>query len=88
MDLQDLRNEIDSIDNQLVHLFTARMGIAARIADYKKINGLPILMPEREHQKLEAVCKFADDEMADYVRMLYSTIFELSRDYQTKKIRL
>mgnify|MGYP003296835986 CR=1 FL=1 len=55
MDLTYYRNEIDKIDDQLVQLFAQRMEIAAKIADYKKENNLPILMPSRERAKLQDV---------------------------------
>ena len=41
MDLKDLRTEIDRIDDKLVRLFAERMGISARIAEYKKAHNLP-----------------------------------------------
>ena len=44
MDLKELRGQIDEIDDQLVSLFCRRMDIAAQVADYKKANGLPILV--------------------------------------------
>ena len=85
MDLQDLRKEIDSIDDELVRLFGQRMEIAAKIADYKKENGLPILVPAREREKLADVAKKAGPEMSNYTRVLYSMLFELSRSYQGKR---
>ena len=36
MDLNELRVEIDKIDDELVKLFTQRMRISAQIAGYKK----------------------------------------------------
>ena len=84
MDLTNLRSEIDRIDDDLVRLFTQRMDIAAQIADYKKENGLPILMPARERAKLQDVADKAGPEMANYTRVLYSMLFELSRSYQSK----
>ena len=51
MDLKDYRQQIDKIDDELVKLFCARMDVAAQIADYKKENGLPILVPAREREK-------------------------------------
>ena len=36
MDLQELRSQIDAVDDEIVRLFCARMEIAAKIADYKK----------------------------------------------------
>ena len=81
MDLKELRQEIDVIDDQLVRLFAQRMDVAARIADYKKENNLPILVPAREREKLLDVAAKAGPEMADYTRVLYSMLFELSRSY-------
>ena len=85
MDLNELRTKIDAIDEGLVHLFTQRMEIAAEIADYKKRNGLPILMPAREREKLQSVAELAGSEMSEYTRVLYSMLFELSRSYQGKR---
>ena len=85
MDLHQLRLEIDKIDDQLVKLFGARMEVAAQIADYKKENGLPILVPAREREKLQDVAQKAGDDMANYTRVLYSMLFELSRSYQSKR---
>ena len=85
MDLQDYRKEIDAIDDELVRLFGQRMDIAAKIADYKKENNLPILVPAREREKLADVAEKAGPEMANYTRVLYSMLFELSRSYQSKR---
>ena len=84
MELKDLRNEIDNIDDELVKLFAQRMDVAAKIAAYKKENGMPILMPAREREKLTDVAQKAGPEMANYTRVLYSMLFELSRSYQSK----
>ena len=85
MELKDLRNEIDQIDDQLVQLFAQRMDVAARIADYKKEKCMPIFVPAREREKLVDVAEKAGPEMANYTRVLYSMLFELSRSYQSKK---
>ena len=85
MDIQELRSQIDEIDAELVRLFCRRMEVAARIADYKKANGLPIPDPAREEEKLNSVAELAGPAMADYTRQLYTHLFSLSRDYQTKR---
>jgi chorismate mutase/prephenate dehydratase len=61
------------------------MNIAARIADYKKENGMPILVPAREREKLKDVAEKAGPDMANYTRALYSMLLELSRSYQSKR---
>ena len=85
MDIHELRGEIDKIDDELVKLFTQRMDVAAQIADYKKEHNLPILVPAREREKLADVAQKAGPEMANYTRVLYSMLFELSRSYQGKR---
>ncbi len=84
MDLTQLRQEMDQIDDELVRLFCARMDVAARIADYKKENDVPIFLPAREREKLQDVSEKAGPDMANYTRVLYSMLFELSRSYQSK----
>ena len=85
MDIQELRGQIDQIDDELVRLFAQRMDVAARIADYKKEHNLPIFAPARERETLAEVAKKAGPEMANYTRVLYSMLFELSRSYQGKR---
>ena len=85
MELEELRNQIDQIDNNLVKLFTARMQLAAQVADYKKEQNLPIYVPARERAILQDVAAKAGPEMANYTRVLYSMLFELSRSYQRKR---
>ena len=85
MDIQDLRKEIDAIDDELVRLFVKRMGISAQVAEYKKAHQLPIFVPAREREILKDVAEKAGAELGDYTRVLYSMIFELSRSYQSKR---
>ena len=85
MDLSQLRSQIDNIDDQLIALFGQRMEVAAQIGDYKKQNNMPIYVPAREREKLLDVSQKAGAEMANYTRVLYSMIFELSRSYQSKR---
>ena len=84
MDLKELRGQMDQIDDDLVKLFCRRMDVAAQIADYKKEHNLPILMPTREREKLQDVAEKAGPEMANYTRVLYSMLFELSRSRQNR----
>ena len=84
MEINELRSQIDSIDDELVKLFCRRMQVAEQIAEYKRQNNLPILVPAREREKLQDISSKAGNDMANYTRVLYSMIFELSRGYQSK----
>ena len=84
MDLKDYREKIDEIDEKFVYLFAQRMTLSAQIAAYKKEHNLPIHVPEREQQILEKISKMARPDLETYTHELFSFIFELSRNYQSK----
>ena len=86
MDLNELRKNIDEIDRELVELFLRRMKISAEVAEYKREVGMPVLDPSRERALLERVSEMSGEEFERYTRTLYSTILELSRSYQHKKL--
>ena len=60
MDLSELRGQIDQIDDELVKLFAQRMEVAAQIGSYKKAHNLPVFVPAREREKLQAGPDFAN----------------------------
>ncbi len=87
MDLLDYRRQMDEIDNQLVELFQKRMNLAGEIAAYKKEKGLPILDAGREREKIKAVCSRVSPDMRNFTSVLYSSLFELSRSYQSQQMQ-
>ena len=82
MDIQELRGNIDRIDRQLIELFSQRMETSSMIAAYKKENRLPVYDPAREREILVRVSAMAGPELEDYTRVLFQTLFDLSRSYQ------
>ena len=51
-DLQQCRQEIDKIDNEILRLFEERMKVCADVAEYKIRTGKQVLDPAREHEKI------------------------------------
>ena len=86
MDLTDYRKQIDEIDQQLVQLFVRRMQVCGDIADWKQANGKKVLDAGRERDKLQSVCAQVPPELQNYTSVLYSSIFELSRSYQSRRL--
>lgn len=86
MELHELRNEIDRVDTQLVELFLQRMDYCRQIAVLKESNALPVNVPGREVTVLQRVQALSGPEMSDYTRRLYLTLFDLSKEYQTKVV--
>ena len=50
LDLTQLREKIDSIDDQIVRLFEERMAVSEKVAQFKIETGKPVFDPEREKQ--------------------------------------
>lgn len=79
--LEQIRKQIDAIDNQLIELFKQRMDCAKAVGNYKKANNIPILNLQREQEILNEV--EAKGEPYGYsAKLLYSNIMELSRALQ------
>lgn len=81
-DLKTIRKELDKIDNQLVELFKARMGLTGQVAAYKQEHDLPILAAGRERELLAKVADQAGEDLEDYVQVLYRTLLAVSRTHQ------
>lgn len=86
MDLTECRKNIDRIDDEILKLFLERMNIAASVAEYKQKNNMPTLQKSRERDILQRMSQNAGEEMEDYSRILFSTLMDLSKSYQNKKI--
>lgn len=86
MNLEELRLKIDEIDDGIVKLIEQRMDVAAEIAEYKKQNNLPVLNSKREREKLADITDKSREDMQEYMKFLYSMIFDISRSYQKKLI--
>lgn len=86
MDLEKARQTIDNIDSQLVKLFEERMTAVKDVAKYKKENNLPIFNGKREREIVNSLTGKVSPELALYVKILYNTLFAVSREYQIREI--
>ena len=81
-ELEQLRGQIDQIDDKIIALFKERMQVAEKIAMFKKEHDMPTLAPGRERALLARVAEEAGEEFADYTESLFRTIMAASRSYQ------
>ncbi len=82
MDIENLRAQIDKIDDELTRIFTDRMEISQLVSEYKKDNKLMVLDRSREREILTRVTAEAAPELEVYIKTLFLTLFSLSRSYQ------
>ena len=80
--LENLRKEIDEIDDELSALYIKRMAVVKKIGEEKAKSKTPINSSEREKQIINRVTKNADGEVKLYLKRLYEDIFLESKAYQ------
>lgn len=85
MDLDKIRMEIDDIDDKIFELYEQRMKLSAEVAEQKKENKLALVNKSREREILSRMSS-KSEELKTYTRMLYNTLFSVSKSYQRSKI--
>ena len=86
MTLEEARQDIDKIDNQLKDLFLKRMKVSEAIAEIKAQSGDEIYKPEREKIVIVRLTEVVEPDLVDEYTQFVKKIMEISRDYQYKKI--
>lgn len=86
MDLNEIRDRIDDVDDQLIRLFCERMKLSNEVASYKREKGIPVIDMERERAKRNNIFEKSPEEFKEYLPLLYSVVFDLSRSYQNRLI--
>lgn len=81
--MENLRKEIDLIDDEMQRLFIKRLEVVRQIALEKKSQGLEILNQDREQEILTRLTDKIDDR---YISGLYPkfiiNVMEISKIYQ------
>ncbi|MCL1952647.1 MAG: chorismate mutase [Oscillospiraceae bacterium] len=82
MTLEELRAEIDAVDDALAALLARRMDLAAQVAAIKRETGAPVFQPAREKAILERLGGQAETKYLPALQTVYEAIFRASREYQ------
>lgn len=88
MTIDDLRETINQIDRELLHLFNRRAALALEIGHIKKKLGLPIYDPQREKLIFERMREDNPGPLDDAaVVRLYERVIDESRSLERAKSR-
>lgn len=83
LDLNNIRQEIDSVDASIVEMFEKRMELSKNVALYKIENNKNVLDKQREIQKIAKVTELAENEFNKHgVEELFTQIMAISRKLQ------
>lgn len=81
-DLNELRGQLDEIDNGILDLFEKRMATCREIGNIKREKGVDVYVPEREAEKIKNVTELAGFESRPYVETLFKTMMDLAKEHQ------
>ncbi len=82
-ELDQIRANINSIDEQMAQLFQKRMELSAQVAAYKKSRGLSIRDAARERELIERNSRnLADPDIGPYYVQFLRSVIDLSCAYQ------
>ncbi len=89
LNLEEIRTQIDAIDQDLVKLIEARMQLVTQVAAYKKETGKAVLDTKREEAVLAKVAsRVQNPDYTDTIVNTFSDIMANSRAYQKKTMGL
>ncbi len=84
---REARETISRVDKEIAKLFEERMKAAVDVAEYKKVNGIPIEDMVRENHLIETNSSLIEnDEIRSYYVSFLKNTMNLSKDYQHKII--
>ena len=87
MGLKELRDKIDITDSQILSLFLERMNLCREVADYKKINNMPVFQGGREQEVIDRIKKLTKNpELENGMAALFTTIMDISKILQNRQI--
>lgn len=84
MQINQLRNQIDCLDNKIIELLEQRMQIAKQIGKLKNKLGHPITNPQREEEILQRLSEHSSLSY-EQIRLVYQSIFHLTKSLQESK---
>lgn len=77
------REQINSIDDQLVKLLEQRFQAVTQVNEYKRAHDLPILDSHREEQVLEKISdQVKYPQLIPHLQAIFKVIMKQSREYQ------
>ncbi len=80
MELQNLRNKIEKIDDELARLISERLNVCENIAAYKAENNLPVLDAAREKEEMNRILKTLEKpDDRELVQRLFNEVFAISK---------
>lgn len=86
-ELEQLRNQINQVDERLVALLKQRFEIVEAVARTKQASGTPVFDPTRERAVLKRVVDLvANEDYQPAVAQVFTTIMDQAKQLERKKL--
>lgn len=86
MKLEEIRPQIDQVDDQLAALIRKRFELVEEVAAIKKNQNIPVADSSRERDIINRLSQNDNEEMRGYLKIFFHTLFDLSRSHQLRTI--
>ena len=85
--LEELREKLDQVDDQIVELYEQRSKLTEEVGEYKIRNGIKVFDRQREHDKLQNVAaKATTDFNKKGIREIFEQLMSISRKKQYQQL--
>lgn len=85
-ELEELRNEIDKLDEIIARAYIKRLELVEKVGEYKKENNIVVFQQKREDEVLDKVSNISEKYKND-LKSLYKFILEYSKSKQNVIIK-
>ena len=83
MGLDELRERLDLMDEQILSLLSERAKVVMQVADFKRHHNMPIYIPEREAAIIERLRTINPGPLpGDAIERIYRTVVEEMRKFE------
>lgn len=85
MGLNELRERLDAIDEQVLSLLSERARVVVQVAAFKQQHNLPVYIPEREASIIKRLRALNPGPLGgDALERIYRTIIEAMREFESE----
>lgn len=83
--LEEYRQEIDAIDQELTRLFEARLKTVLKVGEYKKQHDLSVLDASREQKVIaKNVDRLEDKQFKEELTKFFQSMMDITKETQQK----
>jgi len=87
MSLDELRSQLDTIDNQMMTLLSQRAALIIQVAELKKHHDIPVHVPERENAIVARLRSLNPGPLkGEAIERIYRTIIDEMRKFEDEHI--